>query len=66
MFRSYYSSIRDWTIPEKSKQGGGVVVENIEFEFPGVSVEERACGNSRGQLKKKWNFRRVGDKLEKS
>ena len=26
------------------------------MEFPGVWYEERACGNSRGQIKKNWNF----------
>ena len=35
----------------KSKQGEGERrgVEDMEFE-------EKACGNSRGQLKKKWKF----------
>ena len=27
----------------------------VEDRFSG-GIEERACGNSRGQLKKKWNF----------
>ena len=26
------------------------------MEFPGVWYEERACGNSRGQIKKNRNF----------
>ena len=34
-----------------------------DIQFPGVArIEERACGNSRGQLKKKWNFQGWGIK----
>ena len=37
-------------IPEKNEKGGGW--------GHGISrgIEERKCGNSRDQLKKKWNF----------
>ena len=43
----------DWAIPEKkSKQGGGWA--------HGISrgIEERVCGNSGDQFKKKWNLQR--------
>ena len=30
-----------------------------DMEFPGTRGIERACGNSSGQLKKKWNFQGV-------
>ena len=37
---------------KKSKQVGGVE----DLEFPGVLKRKKNCGNSSGQLKKKWNF----------
>ena len=41
-----------WAIPKKNTHGWG------EGWGHGISrdIEERACGNSRDQLKKKWNF----------
>ena len=40
----------NWTIPQNSKPGGLVT--------PGIltGIEKITCGNSRSQLKKKWNF----------
>ena len=43
-----------WAISEKIQTG----VEDMEFS--GVDFEERACGNWRGQLKKKCNFQALG------
>ena len=42
-----------WAIPEKiqtGEEGGGHRISR--------GSEEKACGNSRGQLKEKWNFQR--------
>ena len=46
----YGSSRRPhWAIPEKNQTGGwGHGISRV--------IGERKCGNSRGQLKKKWNF----------
>lgn len=46
-----------WAISEKIQTG----VEDMEF--PGVDFEERACGNWRGQLKKKCNFQGCSRKI---
>ena len=45
-------SYKKWPMSEKFQTGGG--------QGHGISsgIEERACENSRGQLKKKQNFRR--------
>ena len=45
-----------WAIPEKiqtlgGRWGGGGWGQRIS-----QGIEERACGSSKGQLKKKWNF----------
>ena len=47
----FYS--KKWAIPEKIQAGGR---EREDMEFLVVYIEEKACGNSRGQLKKKKNF----------
>ena len=41
---------RYWTVPEKIETGG---VDDMEFL--GV-LKKKTCGNSSGQLKRKWKF----------
>ena len=44
-----------WAIPEKIQTPAQELgVEDVEFS--GVLKKELVDGNSRGQLKKKWNF----------
>ena len=47
----FYS--KKWAIPEIIQAGGR---ERERMEFLGIYIEEKVCGNSRDQLKKKENF----------
>ena len=56
MGKSHSAALRLNELFQKNTNAStGVGVEGMEFW-----AEERACGNSRGQLKKKWNFQGKG------
>ena len=42
--------------PVKSTKGYSKKIQTDRFEEMSRGIEKRACGNTRGQLKKKWNF----------
>ena len=42
---------KEWAIPEKKANMGWGLGHGISR-----GIEEKACGNSRGQFKKKWDF----------
>ena len=48
-----------WWIMGYSRKKSRPGVEDLEFLR---GIKERACGNSRCQLKKEWNFQRVSKK----
>ena len=50
--KTFRHRIYKWAIPEKIQTGRLRVVEDMEC----LGVLKKACRNSRGQLKKKWDF----------